>query len=107
MTIAPRVGGDKNSETYWVGCSNISPITRAKSFQDQRPNDLRSASIIAKKCTEGPLYKKILPWTNTRSRSILRVVSPGLSHTWNIMEWTLSYYHLYLSELCHLRHQSP
>ena len=47
----PRGGGNHNFETYWIGGSNISPVTRAKSIQTRRPNNFRSASIISKICT--------------------------------------------------------
>ena len=51
-TTTPCVGGGQNSKKYWVGGSNILPITRAKSIQAQSPNDFCSASIIAKNCME-------------------------------------------------------
>ena len=39
--------------SHWVGGINTSPLTRANSIQARRPNNFRSASIIAKNCTEG------------------------------------------------------
>ena len=52
-TTTPCVGGGQNSEKYWVGGSNLFPITRTKSIQTRRLNEFRSASIIAKNSTEG------------------------------------------------------
>ena len=52
-TTNPRLGGGQNSETYWVGGNNISPITRTNSIQNWRSNDFHIASIIAKNCMEG------------------------------------------------------
>ena len=46
ITITPCMGGGQNFETYWVGGSNIHPITRERSIQYQRPYELRNASII-------------------------------------------------------------
>ena len=54
------MGGGHNSETYWVGGRNISPITRTKSVQAQRPNEFRSTSVIVKNFMEGlPDEKKL------------------------------------------------
>ena len=80
--ITPRVGGGQNYKTYWVSRSNISPVTREKSIQARRPNDFRSASIIAKNCTEGLLEKRMFPWRNPKARSLLWVGSPGLGSAW-------------------------
>ena len=42
-TTTPQVDGGQNSETYWVGGSNIYRITRDKYIQAWKPNDSRSA----------------------------------------------------------------
>ena len=49
--ITPHMGVGQNSETYLVGGRRLFPATRAKSIQAHRPNDFRSASIIAKNFT--------------------------------------------------------
>ena len=69
--ITPRVVGGQNSETYWVGGSNISLITRAESIQAQRPNDSRSALIVTKTCTEGLLDEKKLSLDEFKSKITL------------------------------------
>ena len=40
LVITPRVGGDHNSETYWVGGRNLYPDTREKSIYYRMPNNL-------------------------------------------------------------------
>ena len=87
-TITPCVGGGHNSEIYWVGGNNISPITRAKSIQAQRQitsTALPSSQINARKafCT-----RKSFPWKNPRAKSLLKVGLPVLSPTCYTLEWT-------------------
>ena len=52
MFISPHVSGGQNSETYWVGGRNISPIMRANSIHFRRANEFHSAYIIGKNFTE-------------------------------------------------------
>ena len=71
MVITPRMGGGQNYETYWFGGGNISPITRAKSIQAQRPNNFCSASINAKNFPEGLPDEKKLYLDKSKSKIIL------------------------------------
>ena len=52
------MGSGQNYETYLIGGRNIFPITRAMSIQACRPNDFRSAYVIAKKIMEGLKFGK-------------------------------------------------
>ena len=71
MIISPRMGGGHNYETYWVGCSNNYPITRANSIQSQIPNDFCSASVIAKNLTEVLPDEKKLSLDESKSKITL------------------------------------
>ena len=71
MTTTLCMGGGQNYRTYWVGGSNIPPITRANSIQARSPNNFRNASIIAKNCTEGLLEKKHISLEKPKSNTTL------------------------------------
>ena len=67
-TTTPRMVGVLNSGTYWVSGSNISPITRTRFVQVQRPNEFHSTSIIAKNCTKVLTEEKKLYLDKTKSK---------------------------------------
>ena len=80
--IPPHVSGGQNSDTCWVNGSNLI-TTRANTIQYHRPNDLCSASIIAKNYTSGLPDKKKIFLEKTKS-NITR--SSCIAWIWSYME---------------------
>ena len=70
-TTTPRVDGGNNYETYWVGGSNLLPVTRDNSIQAWRPNYFCSASIIVRNWTESLPDKKNIPLDESKSKITL------------------------------------
>ena len=71
IVVTPCVGGGQNSETYWVGSSNLLPATRSKSIQARRTNDFCSASIVTKNYTEVLMYEKKISLDKSKSNITL------------------------------------
>ena len=71
MVITPHMGGGHNSETYWVGGSNVFPLTRAKCIYPLRPNYFRRSDIIAKNCMEGLMGEKNISLDKSKSMTTL------------------------------------
>ena len=87
MVIDPHIDGGQNP--IFIG-SVVATYYQPLEKRTSRPAGLMtSAELPPSQINAQKAYpmRRILPWINPRSRSLLRSVSPGFGPTWKTMEW--------------------